>query len=339
MPMSLRKQLFAVAFVGGLLMTAPAFAQEPFSAEGIPAGSDYVYRKQYEQVQEIMKIPDLTEREKKLEDYYGKLQPEAKIRQYMEAFFSQIAQEMEKKGMGAQADALTQKMAKWFPKSDALMGQQLQTAYASKNWSKVIEIGEKMRAKTPNDGQVLVMLAEAYQQTNNTAKVMELAPKLVDILGPKKAINYVVFLADHYRQQNDASAASKYYDMALKAYPTSPPDGWQASQWNAIKVAAHLLTASTAWRAENYEAVIQAENKVLQIDPKNDQAYLFIGLSHWKRQELDAAQDAFAKVVVLGKSNAAKGRQYLEQLYKPLHEDSLEGLDKLLDKARADLNL
>lgn len=339
MPMSLRKQLIAVAFVGGWLLTASALAQEPFSAEGIPAGSDYVYRKQYEQVQEIMKTPDLTQREKKLEAYYGKLQPEAKMRQYMEAFFGQIVQDMQKQGMDAQADALTQKMTKWFPKSDALLGQQLKTAFDSKNWSKVIDIGEKMRAKNPNDGQVLVMLAEAYQNTNNTAKVSELAPKLVDILGPKKAINYVIFLADQNRKQNNAAAASKYYAMALQAYPSGPPEGWQTSQWNNIKVAAYQLNASSAWRNEDYEGVIQAENRVLQIDPKNDQAYLFIGLSHWKRQELNAAQDAFAKVVVLGKSNATKGRQYLEQLYKPLHSDSLDGLDKLLDKARADLRL
>jgi tetratricopeptide (TPR) repeat protein len=339
MPMSLRKQLIAVAFVGGWLLTVSALAQEPFSAEGIPAGSDYVYRQQYEQVQEILKTPDLSEREKKLETYYGKLQPEAKIRQYMEAFFGQIVQDMQKKGMNAQADALTQKMMKWFPRSDATLGRELKAAFDSKNWAKVVEIGEKMRAANPNDGQVLVMLAEGYQNTNNTAKVTELAPKLIDLLGPKKAINYVVFLADQNRKQNNAAAASKYYEMALQAYPSGPPQGWQPDQWNGIKIAAYQLTASSAWRAGNYEAVIQAENKVLQIDPKSDQAYLFIGLSHWKRQELDAAQDAFAKVVVLGKASAPKGRQYLEQLYKPLHSDSLDGLDKLLDKAKADLKL
>ena len=339
MPMSLRKQLFAVAFVGGLLLTVPVFAQEPFSAEGIPSASDYVYRKQYEQVQEILKTPDLAEREKKLETYYGKLQPDAKIRQYMEAFFSQIVQEFQAKGMNAQADALTQKMTKWFPKSDALMGQQLKAAFDSKNWSKAIEIGEKMRASNPNDGQILVMLAESYQNTNNTAKVMELAPKLVDLLGPKKAINYVIFLADQNRQKGDAATAMKYYDMALQAYPSAPPQGWQAGQWNGVKVVALQLKASTAWKAQNYDGVIQAYNDVLKIDPKSDQAYLFIGLSYWKKQQLDAAQDAFAKVVVLGKSNASKGREYLEQLYKPLHSDSLDGLDKLLEKAKADLQL
>ena len=339
MPMSLRKQLIAVAFVGGFILSAPAFAQEPFSAEGIPSASDYVYRKQYEQVQEIMKTPDLTEREKKLETYYGKLQPDAKIRQYMEAFFTQIVKDFQSKNMNAQADALTQKMQKWFPKSDALMGQQLKAAFDSKNWPKVIQFGEELRAKSPNDGQILVMLAEAYQNTNQTAKVVQIAPKLIDVLGPKKAINYVVFLADQSRRSNNAAEAAKYYNMALQAYPSGMPEGWQASQWNDVKLAALQLKASSAWRAENYDSVIQTENQVLAIDPKNDQAYLFIGLSHWKKQELDKAQAAFAKVVVLGKTNAAKGRQYLEQLYKPLHEDSLEGLDKLLDQAKADLNL
>ncbi len=340
MSMTVRKQFIILALiVSAVVLGSPLYGQEPFSAEGIPAGSDFVYRKQYDQVQEIMKTPDLAQREQKLTAYYQKLQPEAKIREYMEAYFGQILEEYQKKGMTAQANALTQKMLKWFPKSDALLGQQLKTAYDGKNWSKVIEVGEKMRATAPNDVQVLAMLTQAYQSTNNNAKVLELAPKLVDALGPKKAINYVVFLGDQYRQKNDTANARKYYNMALQAYPTTPPDGWKAAQWNAVKEASYQLSATAAWNAQNWPAVIKSYQEVLKLDPQNDGAYLGMGLAYWKQQELDAAQAAFAKAVVLNKTTAAKARQYLEQLYKPRNNNSLDGLDQVLAKAKAELGV
>ena len=339
MSMTVRKQIVMLVLIAGVVLGPSLLAQEPFSAEGIPPGSDFVYRKQYDQVQEILKTPDLAQREQSLMAYFQKLHAEAKIRQFMEAFFGQILEEYQKKGMTAQADALTQKMTKMFPKSDALLGQQLKAAYDGKNWPKVIEVGEKMRASAPNDPQLLAMLTQAYQSTNNNAKVMELAPKLIDAIGPKKAINYVVFLGDQYRQKNDSANAGKYYAMALQAYPTTPPDGWQAAQWNAVKLASHQLKASSAWAAQDWATVIKSYQDVLKLDPKNDAAYMGMGLAYWKQQNLDAAQDAFAKAVVLNKTTAAKSRQYLEQLYKPRNNNSLDGLDKVLAKAKADLNI
>jgi len=48
--------------------------------------------------------------------------------------------------------------------------------------------------------------------------------------------------------------------------------------------------------------------------------------------------EAFAKAVVLGKDYAPKAQEYLEQIYKPLNGDSLDGLDGVLAKARTALN-
>jgi tetratricopeptide (TPR) repeat protein len=337
--MSVRRFQFFAFLLGLTCVMVPVFGQEPFSAEGIPPSSDYVYRQHYEQVQEILKTPDLAERERRLEAYRGKLHPEAKINQYMEAFFGQIVQDYQRAGQNDQAQALTQKMARWFPASDALVAQQFKTAFDGKDHDKAIELGEKLRATSPNDPQVLVMLAQSYQAKNNTAKVVELSPKLLEVLGPRQAVYYAVLLADHHRTRGDAAQAGRYYDMALEAYPNNAPEGWQASQWEAVKTTAYQVRATNAWGREDFRGVIQAYNQVLRSDPRNDAAHLFIGLSHWKLQELDQAQEAFAKATVLGKSNADRARQYLEQIYGPRNNNSLEGLDKVLDKARADLRL
>ena len=320
------------------VQAAVVVAQEPFSAEGIPPSSDYVYRQQYDQVQEILKSP-LGERATKLETYMKKCHKDAKILQYMEAFFSQIVQDLQKAGQTAQADALTQKMIQMFPKSDNIMAQQFQAAFKSKDYAKAIELGEQIRAKAPNDAQVLVMLAQSYMATNQTAKVAEISPKIISTLGPEKGISYVVWMADYYKGKNDSTNAIKYYDMAMRAYPNSVPQGWDENRWNAVIASNYQLRASGAWAREDFDGVIESYSALLGYDPKNDGAYLFIGLSYWKQQKLDMAQAAFARAVVLGGENSARARQYLEQIYKPLNNDSLDGLDAILEKARADLGV
>jgi len=316
------------------------FAQdlEPFSAEGIPPQSDYVYRQHYNQIQEILKS-DLSVREKNLEIFRSKLHPKAKAHQYMEAFFGQIVKDYRAAGMNDKADALTKKMMKWFPKSDTFLPQQFKTAYDKKDFAAAIPLGEKLLQKSPNDAQLLVMLAESYRGAGNTRKLMEISPKVISAIGPQKAINYVIALADYYRQQNNLAKAVEYYDLMLQAYPSGTPTGWQAAQWKTARLTAYQVKAGAAWKQEDFPAVIANYQELLKLDPKNDTAHLFVGLAHWRLQQLDEAEKAFAKAVVLGGQNSAKARQYLETIYKPRNSDSLDGLDQLLAKAKSELGI
>lgn len=334
-----RPSILLFCLMAALLQFGTILAQEPFSQEGIPPGSDYVYRQHYAQVQEILKVPDVAQRESNLESFMKKLHPDSKILQYMESFFGEIVKAYQAKGQTAQANALTSKMMKLFPKSDSFLPQQFKAAFDSKDYPKAIELGEKIRAKTPNDGQVLVMLAQSYIATKNTAKVVEISPKVVSLLGANKAAYYVAWLADYYRNQRDMANAQKYYEMLHEAYPTSPPQGWEAAQWKSIKAITFQLRAGSAWAREDFQAVIEAYSESLKYDPTNDAAYLSIGLSYWRLKELDKAQAAFAKAVVLNKASAPKARQYLEQLYKPRNNDSLDGLEKVLEQAKAELKM
>jgi hypothetical protein len=54
---------------------------------------------------------------------------------------------------------------------------------------------------------------------------------------------------------------------------------------------------------------------------------------------LDLAQVAFARAVALEGENSAKARQYLEQIYGPLNGNSLDGLDEMIAKVKADMGV
>jgi len=79
---------------------------------------------------------------------------------------------------------------------------------------------------------------------------------------------------------------------------------------------------------------------VLQADPKNDVAYYYIAMSKWRSSDSAGAIEPFARCVVLNKPATVQNAQkYLEQIYKGRNKDSLDGLDKVLAKAKADLGI
>lgn len=330
----MKSVLFVLLLIGfGTMLQAQDPVQAP---EGIPVESDWLYRQHYEQVQQIMSSP-LEERASKLENFYRKLPEKAKMRQYMEGFFGQLQQQLQQAGKTGEAQALSSKMAELFPDSAPSLGQQFQTAFQNKNYEKAIELGEKLRASNPDDTQLTVLLAQSYIAAGKQEKAAEFSRKSLEILGPEKGVQFAVWLADYHSRQKQVDKAIDYYDQALSAYPQKTPPGWNEQQWKGAKATAYALKGSQAYMKKDFPAAVRFYQQSIREYGQNEQAYLFLGLSHWRQQELDEAMNAFARAVVLEKPGSAKARQYLEQIYKPRNNDSLEGLDELLDQARSEI--
>ena len=332
-----KKLVFLFVF-GWCVGTVSLLAQEPVELpEGVAPESEWAYGKHLEQLEEIMKVSDIAARELQLETFMKKLHPKSKILQYYESFFSRTVADYEKAGKTQEANALSSKMLKLFPNSIALLSQTLRAAIQKQDYAKAIEFGEQLQAIQP-DKQTTVILAQSYIATNNGPKAAEYSQKALDAMGPKDGFYFAYWLATYHTGQRNVDKAVQYYDMLLKAYPQGTPSGWQAAQWNNLKGTAYTTLARAAYDKQNFAAAIQNYTESLRYSPKSDLTYLSMGLSYWKMQQLEPAMDAFAKAVVLGKDHAAKSQEYLEQIYKPLNGDSLDGLDGVLAKARTALN-
>ena len=335
--LSHRLFVFPFTLLALCLWTQSLSAQDPIQApEGIPPESNYMYSQHLEQVEQIMKGSDLGARTTALESFMTKLHPESKILQYFESFFSQTVGAYSKAGNTAQAQALSDKMRKLFPDSPMTQAHLVNEAYSSKNYAKAIQLGEKVNATSPNQ-QTTMILAQSYMATNDEAKAAKYSLKALEGIDAKQGAVFVVWLAQYHGRQRDIANSAKYYDMLLKAFPGSGPAGWDSTQWNNLRTDAYTMRATGAYVAKSYDAAIKGYHEALRQNPKSDSAYLYLGLSHWKLQQLEEAMDAFAKATVIGQTQAAKARGYLEQIYKPRNNNSLEGLDALLEKARAAL--
>lgn len=338
MKLRVYQRLVFLLVLGWCVGTASLLAQEPVELpEGVAPESEWAYGKHLEQLEEIMKVSDLAAREQQLETFMKKLHPKSKILQYYESFFSRTVADYEKAGKSQEANALSSKMLQLFPNSITLLSQTLHDAVQKQDHATAIEIGERLHAIQP-DKQTTVILAQSYIATNNGPKAAEYSQKALDAMGPKDGVYFAYWLASYHTGQKNVDKAVQYYEMLLKAYPQGTPAGWEAAQWNSVKGTAYTTLARAAYVKQKFAAAIQNYTESLRYSPKSDLTYLSMGLSYWKLQQLQPAMDAFAKAAVLGKDQAAKAQEYLEQLYKPLNGDSLDGLDEMLAKARSALN-
>ena len=338
MKLRVYQRLVFLLVLGWYVGIVSLLAQEPVELpEGVAPESEWAYGKHLEQLEEIMKGSDLSAREQQLETFMKKLHPDSKILQYYESFFSRTVAAYEKAGKTQEANALSTKMLKLFPNSTTLLSQNLRDAVQKQDHAKAIEIGERLQAIQP-DKQTTLILAQSYIATNNGPKAAEYSQKALDAMGPKDGVYFAYWLASYHTGQKNGDKAVQYYEMLLKAYPQGTPSGWQAAQWTSVKGTAYTTLARAAYDKENFAEAIQNYTESLRYSPKSDLTYLSMGLSYWKLQQLEAAMEAFAKAVVLEKDYAAKAQEYLEQIYKPLNSDSLDGLDGVLAKARTALN-
>ena len=319
------------------LITCFVAGQNPLEApKGIPVESDWLYRQHYAEVQEIIKAP-LGEREELLSNYYGKLHQKAQMRKNMAGFFGQIVNDYKAAGMARKAEALTTKMMELFPQLKPSPQQELQQAYQRKDYAKVIELGEHQYS-TKATPSTAAMLAHSYIASKNGPKAIEYSKKALQSLGIKEGVYFAVWLAEYYSRNQDMLNALPYYDKLIQVFSTEVPPGWNSQRWDQILASSHNIKATDAYLKNNFKSAIENYYESLKYNPKNEQAYLFIGLAHWKQKELDEAMGAFAIASVLGKPGSAKAHSYLEQIYKARNSDSLDGLEELLNGARQALS-
>jgi len=219
------------------------------------------------------------------------------------------------------------------------MQQAILTAYySSGNWPKAAEIQERLLAAAPSL-QGVQLLAEIYLQMQNFDKYVENAQKIMKESPVTQPLGFSTAyqVARIHLQRNNLPAATEIYRSLMNAYGDKLPEGLTAAQWNPERVIGYTLLAQEPYRSKDYAKAIELFERVLKADPSNGDAYYYIGMCRWQTSGQDSAVEPFARSVVLNGATAANARQYLEQIYKAKNNDSLEGLDAVLAKAKAAL--
>ena len=212
--------------------------------------------------------------------------------------------------------------------------------YSSKNWAKAAELQEQLYKAAPSL-QGLQLLADIYQQMQNTDKYLEVAQKIM----AEAPISQPLGFSTTYQilqmrlQKNDIPGATELYGRLMDAYGDKLPQGVSEADWNQERARAYSLLAQDPYAKKDFRRALELFERVVKADPTNGDAYYYIGLCKWQIDGQDSAVEPLAKSVVLNKASAARSRQNLEQIHKAKNNDSLDGLDEVLAKAKSSLGI
>jgi tetratricopeptide (TPR) repeat protein len=210
--------------------------------------------------------------------------------------------------------------------------------YQSGNLPKSAEMGERLYAAAP-DRAMAAALADIYLKMNNVGKFTTYAEKAVSEIPIEQSYALALQLAGIYQQKNDLAKASGYAAKVMGVFGDRVPQGVQESAWNTSRAYCYGLMGLNAYANKAYDQTLEHYAKVLKLAPKSEDAWYYTGMVRWRKEDPEGAIDAFARCVVLDKTLAKRAQQYLEQLYKARHSDSLDGLDQVLAKAKSELGI
>jgi tetratricopeptide (TPR) repeat protein len=215
----------------------------------------------------------------------------------------------------------------------------LYTVYVqSKNYPKAAEVLEKLYAKNP-DKNLLFELAKIYKLFNKD-KYLEYGQKILAEVPIEQSFGTALELVQEYIQKQDMKTATELLTKVMNVYGDKTPPGVKEPDWNATRAWAYNIFAREPYNTKDYPKAAELYEKALKFNPKFEDAYYFLARCKWQTKDIDSAISNFAKYIALGGKNyAAKAQQDIETLYKAKNNNTLDGLDQVMAKAKADLGI
>ncbi len=224
------------------------------------------------------------------------------------------------------------------PTQILLLRSLIGTYYQSNNMPKAAEAAEKVYEIAP-DKSLLPVLADIYLKLPNVDKYLGVGQKILAGYPMEQAYSTALQMAQVYIQKQDVKAAIELLTKVMDVYGDKVPPNLQEAAWNPTRAFAYGVIASGIYAAKDYGKALELYEKVAKYDSKRDDAHYFIGMCKWQNKDPEGAIEAFARSVVLNKAYSERAKKYLEDLYKARHNDSLDGLDQVLSKAKSELGV
>jgi len=325
--------------------------------------SEYQYKKDFAQYESIKKEADTQKRSELLLDFL-KEHPISRMLLYVATEYMECVKPHLAKNDFAKTISMVEAMQALLPTEKAIQDAQIPVGveefrkdqliptqasayqvlltayYQSNNLPKAAEEAEKLYALSSNKA-LLPALADIYFKMQNWDKYLPYGQKMLAEFPIDQPQGYTtaIQMAQVYIQKQDVASATDLLSKVMDVYGDKVPPNTQEAQWNATRAFAYGVIASGVYAKKEYPKALELYEKVAKFEPKREDAHYYMGMCKWQTQNPEGAIGSFAKCVVLNGQLAARARQYLEQLYKARNKDTLDGLDQVLAKAKAELGM
>jgi tetratricopeptide (TPR) repeat protein len=224
------------------------------------------------------------------------------------------------------------------PSKSSVLKSLLAAYYQAKDLPKAADAAEKLYALAP-DKAMFATLAAIYLEMKNYDKYLDYGKKILAEYPIDQSYQTAIQMGQVYIQKQDVNSALDLFSKTMTAFPDKTPPNVQEAQWKGIQAFVHLQNANVLYAKKDYPKAQELFEKVIKLDLQNDVAYYYVAMCKWKNNDSEGAIEPFAKCVALGKATAQKAQEYMEQIYKARHNNSLDGLDAVKAKAKADLGI
>jgi tetratricopeptide (TPR) repeat protein len=132
--------------------------------------------------------------------------------------------------------------------------------------------------------------------------------------------------------------------MCLKAFqPATKPEAMAEKDWKAFSThlyaTCYYIVGSSAFETRDYANAVSNLESSTKYFSRNEMAYYKLAQAYWQQNRIDLAMKNFAKAYLLNGSSSRAARQYLDQLYKSTHQQSLVGIERVIEKAKEELKV
>lgn len=230
------------------------------------------------------------------------------------------------------------------PNVSYIYAQALQPYRTAGQWSNLASEASAFLAYRPTDKNMVALATEAYQKLNQPSKMVELGTRLY---GQSPSAGTAYLVAKAYQALGDEANFSKWAATTLRHDPNNTEmlvegvraawarNDFAVASQRAQKALAGLAKAKDpesvkgaqafcyraigehAWANQDYGEARSNFEQSIELDPKNDFAYLRLGDIYWRNNRIDSSINAFAKAVAIDGSSAREARN---QLYTLLRE-------------------
>jgi tetratricopeptide (TPR) repeat protein len=259
--------------------------------------------------------------------------PESTLITYINAAYEKLLFDCYDGGKYQELETLADQWNKLHPNDPRTIAYIVTAAGQLGHNEKLVQYLQELYALQPTADRAL-HLAKTFKGMNNNAKYLEWIEKVLEY--PEHASDFALRydLVQYYVNKKDYAKAAEYARMTLKATElVQQPSAETQARIRAVRNACYHLIGMNQYEGGKYEEAIKSFQQALKAESYGE-GYYFIGLCQRNLDLIDDAMVSLAKADLSGGEVAPKAKEYLEKLYKALHNDTLIGIEKIYRKAK-----
>ena len=295
---------------------------------------------EYNAYQAVTKEPDPAKKMDLIVNFF-KTYPKSTLLVHVTADFQTMLKGLQDERKWSQLISAGQKFLTLVP-DDPYTVALVAAAYSeTKDYKHFVVFGEEAYRNNPS-GNMAYAMAKAYQSLGNNPKLVEWAERTVAALPDN--FEMMMELAKIYADSNRPADADKYAQQCLKAIQAAKkPEHASDKEWKTttdyFQMASYFIIGNSSFQRQNYAAAVSNLENSLKINIRNDTAYYILAQSYLQLRQTNPALKNFAKAALLGGTVAEPAKQNLELYYKQTHRNSLIGIEKIYEIAKAELGI